>query len=457
MIWITCFSLALLLTTLIWKLRWYSLGHPGLFFSLAWIVALACYYLSVSIGVFSVYNQQKFDQLLLYVFSTAVSFLVLLLIMGVSRKKIDKQFLISTFDDGANFFVIFSIASVVAALFAFAVMSLTYGNLEMRRQMWLANNVPTIIWRLWYPYILCYPAALFVGWKVAANYIARVKVNFTARLLMIMPGLAGLSWFLATGGRQALGIVILYHICGFAVGWITVLRRIRSDSKKRIFKAMCVTLIFTALFAYIVSVSGQVRADFQGKRAGHLHTVHAARYGFLSPFAQFIDYMGGSIMAYQIRAELSPEKPAGGSYTFGVLKSFGLDELLGWEMVSRKKMMMKNNQNAEVGELASYATMSLYYDIQQDFGMAWGLLVCAIFTLCSQVFFNLCVTGKNRSSMIQLAPICIFLMLWMYSHQFSILKYDVLKWMLVSFIAWDVMSLSRKLLNSRRRLSIIHE
>lgn len=436
MIILTVFILLLLLMVLISKYHWLSLVHPGVWFIGAWAVALSAYYLEVALGTYLVYDSDRLENLLSYILVTALGFmLAVVFIRGkVSLQPTDANDYHNAPGDRGVILGLFVFVSLFASLLNWLALGADLGGIETRRQAWLIV-IPVVTARLWYPYMLVYPAALAAGWRIATSIRCGNPLKKTTIILVVCPMISGLLWTLGTGGRQALGIVLLYYMCGFALGWASSRCRALSVGFKKIGKGLGIILVVTLAFAFLVSLTGTIRAEYLGSSNSGLQ-----EKPILAPFAQFVDYMGTSVATYQV---MTAGYGALGAYatgqqTFGVLDYFGVGYLLGWPERSQADLLSSAASRAAQGQMFAHSTASIYFGISSDFGDGWGLVVSFTLAIISHYIFTHWVKRPVRQKIISLAPLVITLMFWGYSHQFSILMYDTLKWMLISFIVWDL-------------------
>ncbi len=435
MITATVIILLILLIVLISKYHWLSLAHPGVWFVGAWAVALSAYYLEVALDTYRVYDFDRLENLLSYVSVTAFGFLLaVVFIRGkVGPRLTDTSELVNAPGDQGVVLGLFALLSLAASLLNWLALGADLSGIESRRQAWLIST-PVVTARLWYPYMLAYPAALAAGWRISTIRFGNPPKKMTI-FLFACPIVSGFLWTLGTGGRQALGIVLLYYMCGFVLGWASNIGQAFSISFKKIGKVVGILLAVAIAFAFMVNLTGTIRAEYQGSSKTGLQD-----NPILAPFAQFIDYMGISLATYQVKGGIDGEfgNYGVGQQTFGVLDSIGVGYLLGWPNRSRADELAMNASQAAQGQLFAYATTTAYFNIKSDFGNGWGLVVSFALAVISHCVFTQWVKRPERRTIIPLAPLVITLMFWGYSHQYSILMYDVFKWMVISFIVWDL-------------------
>lgn len=451
MLVLTILLLLVLLLLLGIKYRWLALAHPGSWFVAAWITALSSYYLAVKVGAFDVYDAEALDQLYLHVSVSALGFLLACLFIGAKAKALPTtpDDTIRAPGDRGILLGLFAIVSLTASVLDWLLLGPNITDLEARRQAWL-TAIPLVTARLWYPYILAYPAALAASWRLAGYFRAGRLVNKSTLAIIVCPLLSGLFWTLGTGGRQALGIVLLYYACGFALGWTCAASRIRALDRKQLIRAGGIILIVVIAFAFLVDLTGRIRADYHNNPPSAYE-----QYPIIGRIGQFVDYMAVSLPTYQVRLLTLAEgrQLPMGKETFGVLDYINLGPVLGWPSRAPGEELASEIYQASQGVQFAFAYASIYFNLDSDFGIGGGLAFSFALAILSHLIFVLWAAHPERRMILLLAPLVITLMFWGYSHQYSILRYDVLKWMLVSFFAWDLAAgvLARKKAPSRQR------
>jgi hypothetical protein len=152
---------------------------------------------------------------------------------------------------------------------------------------------------------------------------------------------------------------------------------------------------------------------------------------------QFVLYMGISLASYQAyglpnRRDLSETGPV----SLGGLLDFGIRPVLGF----RPLTPIDTNPErvlSSVGVPLASATRNVYYDFEADFGREGNILTVILMATISHLIFC-CCRRINFSKLSSLVPLIISIMFWAYSHQFSLLMFDFLRWTLVSFVVWDI-------------------
>jgi hypothetical protein len=260
---------------------------------------------------------------------------------------------------------------------------------------------------------------------------------------MLAPLAAGLLWMLGTGGRQSLGIVLLYYSAGLGLHCIehlsaTKLKGLIAGGRRRTW-LLVIAVSLVAAFSWVVSATGRIRGEYHGITSSRLD-----EFKVLRTFSQAFEYLAVPISGYQLKTNpaIRTSEMEWGERTFGVLNHVWIGSLLGWKGEDRvSRVERRSGIEGLVGPEAWYffATTSAYSDIQGDFGFWGGLVTSVLLVVITQIAYR--HWSRNHARVTQLSsaiPLLIMMMFWGYSNQMSILTHDVLKWMVVSFIAWDL-------------------
>lgn len=443
--WLQIFSLLALLVSVVWRYTWWSLAHPAFWFASGWLAAVGAYFLMVALKVTDVFDEACWVQLSSYVSLTACFFLVAVAFdpnMDPTNQAATNLPGLKHPLSAATLTKLFSSISILAALVNWLVLGANIGGMEQRRQEWL-ETTPWITARMWYPYILCYPAATSVGWRLGRIWSGARWNSELPVIFMLAPLAAGLLWMLGTGGRQSLGIVLLYYSAGLGLHCIehlsaTKLKGLIAGGRRRTW-LLVIAVSLVAAFSWVVSATGRIRGEYHGITSSRLD-----EFKVLRTFSQAFEYLAVPISGYQLKTNpaIRTSEMEWGERTFGVLNHVWIGSLLGWKGEDRvSRVERRSGIEGLVGPEAWYffATTSAYSDIQGDFGFWGGLVTSVLLVVITQIAYR--HWSRNHARVTQLSsaiPLLIMMMFWGYSNQMSILTHDVLKWMVVSFIAWDL-------------------
>ena len=427
------------------RYRWAAVAYPGLWFSLPWLLAITIYNLGLMLGVYDTPVDTRLNELYLFIIITSATFLIVSLLPRSHKKTKpitpDAQ-AIDTFD---NLYIVMACFALGGAFLDLVLLGLNFGDIEARRQAWL-ESIPVASARLMYLFMLVYPAAFHAGYKLCTLLCTNITIKRNFLLAAALPFFAGFFWMTANGGRQILGFVLFYYAFGGAIGLVRAPVNTGVQIPLRTFVRIgLVTLGIVLVFAWIVDITYNIRAQYQG-----LHQDKRFTSVLLSPFSSFLEYVAGPIFAYQIKADLyDPRSIEVGRDTFGIIDQLQLSSLVGWEPL-RESEYQSNKQRALTEGSAVFLTGSLFYSIKNDYGLPNGLYCAALLALISHLIF-LVFLQKDIHSLVRFVPITFALMFWGYSSQLSLLKYDTLKWMFLSFVAWEFAK-RYLLFNGRRTL-----
>lgn len=419
--------LILLLRRMLARYRWDAILHPGTWFSVTWLMAIAAYLMIEAFGGVPVYNPEVLDDLMVMLVGAAIIFWFCTFLPIRDQRVRQDDLQVSA---GLPMpYTAFSLLGLAGATINWLVLGANFGYNDEIRQQWL-NQIPPITAMMWYLYLLSFPAA-FVAGKTAATRAA-IGVPFRTRfvLRLLVPLVSGFVWSLGTGGRQALGLMLLHFIVGgaFGVGW--TVRCGHQIPHRKAFHIGIGILGFFLAFALFVGLTGLSRAKQQGTEASSFDDVW-----YLAPVGQMISYVGLTIATHQaygqpVRRDLSETGPV----SLAGFQYFGLRFLTGWRPVNAEDTNPERLLAASGQELAS-GTRNVFYDLQADFGFAGAFFVIAILIGVSQLLFSR-TRYLGRPHILRAAPLVMGIMFWGYSHQFSLLMHNTFFWLVISFGLW---------------------
>ncbi len=431
MIYYLSIVLLFALLAMFWmRYRWASVAHPAVWFAIAHVAQAASYWAAVAVGFRKVYNEQVLDRLGLCIAATGASFALASLATGTQRRETPGLRLGALPENMGLLSSYFSVISIVGAIVNVAFVGVDMAGIEARRQQWL-QQIPTITARMFYPYMLAYVAAFVCGWEAVAYRAGGVKSRHW--LWFTLPAVSGLLWTLGTGGRQAFGLVLLYYGVGGACGLAARYRAGLQIPRALIVRLGSVFLGTLVGLAIVVSATARIRADYFGT----VDTTGVQSIPIARQFASFVFYMADGPAAYQIKAETEPDELGWGMHTFGVLEEVYLDRVLGWRMETSAEVRRDASLEAQRGALLVHSVPTVFYDFQRDFGFTGGLAVASLLALLSHLLFRQWYVDQKRSSLVSQVPLCMAIMFWAYSGNYSLLRHDTLKWMILSFVALD--------------------
>lgn len=439
MIWL---SLSLMLILQIMLYRNYRIGciaHPGTWFISAWAFAYLGYYLAVALEVpllGVVYDQYLLNLLDTFVSVTAGGFLFALVLYHPRRQLLQQISTSNLPTQKHSLYRFFAYLAFSAALLNWVALGANISEIEARRETWLMS-VPAVTIVLKFLFIFCYPTALLAGWNYGRIILDQKRVAFGQHLMLLLPMLAGLFWTLGTGGRQALGIVLLYYAVGLVLFIAAVAPRLpklllKHTMKKIFVRGVVIAILFTAIINITSLIREKHKVGFVDIEAGF------RKYAVVGLFSEVIEYVAVSITSFQLNCNLHTAATKNfGRETFGVLRFFRINSLLGWERRTAVDIIRENEAKAAQGNILVNATSSVYKDIITDFNIELGLFISSVLAIISHIVFVRWLRHPLRKKLISYIPIAILLMFWGYSAQFSMFREEVLVWMFVSFFIWD--------------------
>jgi hypothetical protein len=412
-----------------------AVAHPGTWFAAAWILSILSYAVLDYADAVPVHDDVLLMRLWMYVIYTTGLFFACSLLYVPPYKGLfarPREFWPpKTWED-------FELPMLGSAFIGFAgslanVILLGHGFVysDATRQAWIAS-IPLVTARTWYFYIATYPASFVVGTRVSSFLLTGRKLNIALIASIFMTFGAGFLWMIGTGGRQAFGIQILYFLTGAAFGWAKIEIGAGRRLLRKIVLALASMIAVCAAFAFVINVTGSIRARDNGLQESKLAGLGGIGWG-----GQFFEYMGQPIATFQaygdpMRRDLSETGPV----TFSALHDFGIGWLFGWR---RPGTLDTNPERALVGTSFAFATgtRNIFYDFEADFGFGGELAVLVLLVALSQISFSVFVRG-NETALTGFIPLTSLLMFWGYSHQFSLYIYGDLKWQVLAFVLWDL-------------------
>lgn len=423
--------LILLFFRVIKKYGWVAVLHPGLWFALAWITALFSYWAIDAVGGVPVHNGKVFEQLMVMVLVTAVSF-YLLTLFELPRAS-GGQFhgaapfplmLVSTYK-------LFAGIGLLGALVNWMALGANFGYDDQIRQQWL-SRIPPITAAMWYLYLLSFPAAIIAGRFFVSEILQGMSLFRWKAFYWLTPIVAGFFWSLGTGGRQALGILLFHFVIGaaFSLGWAARAGyRISLRSAIRLFSP---AFLIVLLFALFVGLTGLSRAKQQGADASSFDGIW-----YLAPVGQLFSYNGLTLATHQAYGEpVLRDLSETGPVSFAGFQYFGLRFITGWRPLSVDDTNPERALASQGLELAS-GTRNVFYDLQADFGFEGAIGASLILAVISHLLFTKTRFLGTRQ-LLRVSPLAMAIMFWGYSHQFSLLMFNTFFWLVVSCVLWDM-------------------
>lgn len=424
-------AMMLLLARLFSRYGVSAVAHPGVWFSAAWIAAYSSYCLMDAVGGVPFHSGAlMFDLATMVIAAGAVFYLLSALpdrrathALGATPGGLKGVRMPLAF---------FALAGVAGASINWVVLGASFGYSDDLRQQWL-SGVPQITARTWYLYMATYPAAIASGWLICQHFLKERRLRRLEYLLIVLPAFSGLLWSLGTGGRQALGIVLLHYFSGATLSVSLQSHWRPRYSRKFVIKAVLSVSLVVLMFSAFVGITGLSRAAQQGARASSFDD-----YPLLAPVGQFIEYVGQPIAVHQAygappRRDLSDTGPI----SLAGLFTFGIRDLIGWRDVDAMDTNPERFRNY-ASQYYPNGTRNLFYDLQADFGYAGGLAVAALLAIAGHLSFEFRRRPRARVYMTAYTPLIMLLMFWGYSNQFSLLMHDTLFWLTISVLFWDL-------------------
>ena len=395
--------------------------HPAFVFGLGWLVSLLAYLTLGIEGTFEVYDNDAlleiaaFTMVVCGAFYAATSF-------GIRRRGSGTQEALE--DSNALTLVwVFSIVSVLAAVTNWIALGGNLSLVEERRQIWL-RGIPTITARLWYPFILCFPVALVAGWRLVHSMFQGQTQKAHNRLVLGLPLVAGVFWYLGTGGRHTLMTIVSYFGFGICCGVASVVRS-RKVAGVLIFRRIAV--VIGSLLFLVVGVMG-VTSKFR-----HEYYAKSEQSGSSIPFSAAFSYAGIGIATYQADKSWREDGSQMGSLTFGVLRLLRIDPLLGWKALVGDDEIAEERNKSGLEFAFSWATT--LGTLVEDFGFVGALVTCCGLVIVAQLCFMAWVRRKTHSYLLGYVPLLAMFKFWGEFPLFSFFKSNEVVWIVVSF-AW---------------------
>jgi hypothetical protein len=405
------------------------------------MLAIGCYTLVDWVNGVPVHNQDQVNELLTFLVFTCGAFLIFAWLFPRGRRSRLRPGVI--LDVNPELLLIAGAVGFIAALVNWYVT--TGGSMysDAVRQQWLVK-IPVITARMWWPFMATYPAAFVSAYLIPSDFIHPSKQRRTIRFTLGLAIAAGLFWSSGTGGRQALGIVILHALAGSALGLrFTPGRSASRPLLRTLTKTAIVALSLVVVLAVVAEVTGRMRAE----QLGAPQSSSFAGVPYLGMVSVFVHYMAGSIATYQAygpapRRDLSKTGPV----SLAAIQGLGVGYVMGWRM---PRKFDTNPERAKPWLPLFSGARCVFYDFVADFGFAHAMIVVTVLVLLSQILFSL---TREPRMILSAAPLVMMLMFWGYSHQFSLLMYNPLTWLIISFGLWDLVHNS---LPRRRRHSLV--
>jgi len=426
---IVAILLFILVIKLFKKYNWEALLHPAFWFSFAWAIALISYFFIDLVGAVPIKNPELLNELMILLIVTVVAFLTFTTIPLPSRQSRPKVVNLAPVLPVP--YILFALVGLGGALVNWIGLGATLAYNDNIRQQWL-YKIPQITVITWYFYFLSYPVAFISGRTWMVCQIMGFPISAKKIFKFLLPLLSGFFWSIGTGGRQALGLILLYFVVGgaFGIGW--VISNGYLISKVSMIRIAKKGMVFFVVFALFIGITGLSRAKQQGATASAFDEIW-----YIAPVGQLVSYMGLTIATHQAygdpqRRDLSKTGPV----SLAGLQDFGIRYIMGW------KPLTVEDTNPErflagSGQVLASATRDVFYDLQADFGFTGAILAVILLVLISCVLFDYTRhIGYDR--IIKLAPLVMMIMFWGYSHQFSLLMHNTLFWLILSFSVWDV-------------------
>lgn len=432
--------LVVLVRRLFKKYNWEAFLHPALWFSFAWAIALISYFFIDLVGAVPIKNSKLLNELMILLMVTGIAFLVFTAIPLSSRQSRPKS--INPTSVILAPYTLFALVGLAGALINWIGLGAAFAYNDDIRQQWL-YKIPPITAITWYFYFLSYPAAFISGRSWMICQIMGFPVSTKKKIKFVLPLVSGFFWSIGTGGRQALGLILLYFVIGgaFGIGW--VIYNGNSISKTSMFRIAKKGMALFIIFAIFIGVTGLSRAKQQGAAASAFDEIW-----YIAPVGQLVSYMGLTIATHQAygdpqRRDLSKTGPV----SLAGLQDFGIRYITGW------KALTVEDTNPErflagSGQVLASATRDVFYDLQADFGFTGAIIAVILLVLISCVLFDH-TRHAGYDRIVKLAPLVMMIMFWGYSHQFSLLMHNTLFWLILSFSVWDI---CRAFIVNRERL-----
>jgi hypothetical protein len=428
MILFTVLILVLLATRIATCYGWSSLVHPGLWFSISWIAAIFAYAAIDAVGGVPIYNDPVLDQLMILIIVTSLVFYILTIkFFGATGRKASVEFDHVVREK----YRIFSVIGFLGAVVNWIGVGANFGYVDDVRQQWL-EEIPRITALMWYMYFLTFPAAFMAGKFIGVNFVTGDRQNKIYYFFMGLPLLSGFMWSLGTGGRQALGLVLLHFIVGAAFGVVYMVGFGWKISRQRVKLLIKYTGLMVIIFSLFVGLTGLSRAKQQGAAASSFDDIW-----YLAPVGQLISYTGLTIATHQAYGEpVRRDIRETGPVSLAGLQYFGLRYITGWRHITAEDTNPERMLASSGLDLAS-GTRNLFYDLQSDFGFYGAMVVSGVLAAISSKLYFLFRIPLSRN-ILPTSTLLMSVMFWGYSNQFSLLMHNAFFWTALSFLLWDL-------------------
>lgn len=423
------------LLTVCWVcFRYRCAAHPATWFAIGWLSAILAYAAMDAFGTVPPENSAMLGRLCSYLIITSLMFAVIIVAFRPPNRKIENR--IQLYSSG---YVVVSVGFTAACLVILSLsgslvnwisMGANFGYDNSLRAQWL-REIPRVTALTWYLYMFIFPAIVVLAWSLSESIMSNRPFGMTLKACSAGIVLSALLWTLGTGGRQSMGLALMFFIaCLFVFIARDSLRGLKpSVSKVRTYSAVAVVMIVA--FGSFISYSGRQRAE--GSRQQYVSAF--SDVPILRAFDQPIEYNGHTIATYQTYG--SPARRViseTGPVTFAGIFLFGSRSLLGWRPITAFDTNPERGL-ASTGFKYAYGTRNIFYDLEADFGFEKSLIAVLIVVIAGHFVFLGLMSSQTVNPFL-LATGAIMLMFWGYSHQFSLLMFDTYRWLLVSVGLW---------------------
>lgn len=458
-------TIAFLIITLIviWKTyNLKSLLHPGLYFSVLWIICISSFtLLTFSLEQKNLYFPNHVNELNSFVLFTSLCFL-LFSKMGIRAiKKNSSRWHVLDFQSLFGFFAIASLLSAIAFFIlrkpGFDFSEARNLNVEIETAFFYGEKSQTLLLTINGIFLSTnIILGIYSGFIIGELYRKNQKINIS-KLLLIIPIFTQILIMLTVGGRIDLINIIRAYVFGLGIS-------ISNGISKQILKKL---MIYAIIFILVFSTYSNLNYK---NRVGNyfdqnmLYTKNA----ILRQFSSIIEYFNSVYIGYQLRRyDFVTDKLEYGEKTFASmlffkipfsavlrLKKASIGEFLGLEEYSMKKMFLDLQSRNSLYFSNVSSIYLLFYD---DYGYIGTFLLILFLVWLTQKIYIRWFISSNRSF---LSIYFLFLFFWLWSNSimdpvfahgifrdslFSILLIQIFLYIIIRYNKKSVISLTENL------------
>ncbi len=247
----TVLAIAGLAIRLLMVYRRQALMHPGSWFSIAWLVCIGCYTLADMAYAVPIHDDFQLEKLWKYLLFVSGLFFTFSLLHGPSNSSREPLWRERDWENLSKPLLWLAAIGFAGALANVVLLGTGFHYSDFTRQTWL-GGIPIVTARCWYPYMATYPASFVTGVRVSSSFLIWRKPSAATFIALFLTVGAGGLWMIGTGGRQALGLVLLHMMVGAGFGWARIQVPDMRKLLKRCLVSATVLVGLAASLAFII-------------------------------------------------------------------------------------------------------------------------------------------------------------------------------------------------------------